>query len=553
MIPIQLKKQLILFLYLALSTVVARTQTFENYLIKDYLINTDHPNNCSTGYVTGFPDDSTWVNFKNGDSITGNFALSWTDNPGTDLLLETSFHRDNYAVRLILANGSYSSFHQVEMNDWQQISNVDWKWSQQTCIRGSSINRNRFILPLDFITHFSISPDDTVTGIKVSFLETGGYADIAGVYIVADQPCNPINLGTDTTLCDGESLTLDVSTPNTAYLWHDNSTHPTFNVTHQGNYWVTATNNCRRSTDTIQVSYNIRPSILLGSDTTLCEGESLTLDVSTPNTTYLWHDNSTHPTFNVSHHGEYWVTATNNCGRSTDTIQVNYNITPSILLGRDTTLCEGEVLRLNATTQNATYLWNDNSSDTKLNIIQQGCYWVAVNNKCGETTDTIQVNYNSRPIIHLGNDTTLCQGESLLLDVTTPGVTYLWNDISTNPTLNIDQQGYYWVKASINNCSIEDTILINITDCEINLVLPTIFTPNSDGINDFFIPKISRGIVSMHTIIYNRWGNQVYETNKLLMEWNGQNTNNGTYFWIVNYTDINDVEITLKGHVTVLN
>ena len=66
------------------------------------------------------------------------------------------------------------------------------------------------------------------------------------------------------------------------------------------------------------------------------------------------------------------------------------------------------------------------------------------------------------------------------------------------------------------------------------------------------MPKISDGIVSMHTIIYDRWGNQVFETNKLLIEWNGKNANNGTYFWIINYTDINKVKKTLKGHLSLL-
>ena len=82
--------------------------------------------------------------------------------------------------------------------------------------------------------------------------------------------------------------------------------------------------------------------------------------------------------------------------------------------------------------------------------------------------------------------------------------------------------------------------------------MPNVFTPNSDGINDIFVPIISKGIVSMNTIIYNRWGNKIYETNDLLVEWDGQDVSDGVYFWIVNYTDINDVKNNLKGHVTIL-
>jgi gliding motility-associated-like protein len=96
-------------------------------------------------------------------------------------------------------------------------------------------------------------------------------------------------------------------------------------------------------------------------------------------------------------------------------------------------------------------------------------------------------------------------------------------------------------------------VLISEEDCEIVLEIPTVFTPNNDGSNDLFIPIISKGIVSMKTIIYNRWGNTIFETNNLLIHWNGQGVSDGTYFWVVNYIDINRDENIIKGHVTVFS
>lgn len=154
--------------------------------------------------------------------------------------------------------------------------------------------------------------------------------------------------------------------------------------------------------------------------------------------------------------------------------------------------------------------------------------------------------------IDLGNDTTICQGETLILDATTINATYLWQDNSTNPTFNVTQQGTYWVQITDSCGSTTDTILIDEETCEIILEIPNVFTPNNDDINDLFVPIISKGIVSMNTIIYNRWGKKVYETNNLLIEWNGQDVSDGTYFWIVYYTDINAVENSLKGYVTIL-
>ncbi|MCW8898750.1 MAG: hypothetical protein OQJ96_13190, partial [Flavobacteriales bacterium] len=125
-----------------------------------------------------------------------------------------------------------------------------------------------------------------------------------------------LNLGNDTTLCQGDTLILDATTPNATYLWQDNTTNPTFSVTQQGSYWVQVTvNNCT-TTDVINITYNPSPSINLGNDTTLCQGEILLLDATLPNATYLWQDNTTNPTFNVTQQGVYWVQVTNSCGSS---------------------------------------------------------------------------------------------------------------------------------------------------------------------------------------------------------------------------------------------
>lgn len=84
------------------------------------------------------------------------------------------------------------------------------------------------------------------------------------------------------------------------------------------------------------------------------------------------------------------------------------------------------------------------------------------------------------------------------------------------------------------------------------LELPNVFTPNEDGINDLFVPIISEGIGSMKTIIYNRWGQKVFETKNLNIEWDGHDVSDGTYFWTIQYTSINGVENKLSGYVTLL-
>ncbi|OJU75990.1 MAG: hypothetical protein BGO09_14320 [Bacteroidetes bacterium 47-18] len=65
--------------------------------------------------------------------------------------------------------------------------------------------------------------------------------------------------------------------------------------------------------------------------------------------------------------------------------------------------------------------------------------------------------------LDLGNDTTICEGGSLVLDAQNPGSSYLWNDNSGNQTLTVDAAGRYYVTVSNEGCTVSDTINIAVT------------------------------------------------------------------------------------------
>jgi hypothetical protein len=192
-------KKNIIFFYFTLNALVATSQTLGGYTINDFLISAIHPYGCSSNYVLGLPDDSTWVNFYGGEVMTGEFGASWANAIGDELLLETSYHPDNYDVRLLLATGSFSSSHAVQEADWVQISDTTWIHLFAECYDGT-YSVERYILPLDFESDFGLNASDVVVGIEITFLETPGFPDLAGVYIVQEPPCN-INFGSDATLC----------------------------------------------------------------------------------------------------------------------------------------------------------------------------------------------------------------------------------------------------------------------------------------------------------------------------------------------------------------
>ncbi len=273
--------------------------------------------------------------------------------------------------------------------------------------------------------------------------------------IISYTPSPIVNLGNDTTLCPNESLMLDANTPNCTYSWQNGSTNPTYNITLSGTYWTDVTNQTGCITrDSIVVDFNTPPTISLGKDTTLCDGENLLVDATFPSSSYLWSDGSTDSTLNISKQGNYSVDVTNICGTSSDDILISYNAIPSIELGNDTLLCNSESILLNAAFPNATYNWQDGSIDSTLTVNQAGTYQVTVVNGRCIFTDSIDISQNNSPIVNLGKDTVLCDGENLLLNVFSPEATYLWQDNSTLSTYNIIQPDtFIWVAVS-NNCGI---------------------------------------------------------------------------------------------------
>ena len=270
---------------------------------------------------------------------------------------------------------------------------------------------------------------------------------------------SPISFGPDTTLCTGAILSLDVTQPDVFYLWHDNSTNPTFDITMPGTYSVVVSNICGQEGDTLNVNYEAPPfAVSLGNDTTLCEATNLLLDVTQAgNVTYLWQDNSTGSTFNVSNTGNYSVTVSNICGTETDDINIDYLSPPQpFSLGRDTMLCEGVTQILDATQANVNYLWQDNSTQANFNVTTPGVYMVTISNACGEEDSDIAIDYIAPPQpVFIGNDTSICEGIDWVLDPKQPNMTYSWQDNSDSSAFVPTTSGFYQVSVS-NQCGEEN-------------------------------------------------------------------------------------------------
>jgi gliding motility-associated-like protein len=366
-----------------------------------------------------------------------------------------------------------------------------------------------------------------------------------------------INLGNDTTLCENSLLLLNPNLSNATYSWQNNTTNSTFTVAQQGFYWVEATtaNGCYVS-DSINVNYNPLPVVNLGNDTTICEGQDLVLNASNVNSSFVWQDNSNNTSYTITQPGNYWLTVTENGCSDSDTIAINYAPLPFIYLGNDTSLCFGSNLQLNATIANASYNWQNNTTESTFTVNQQGNYWVVVNANGCYTSDSIDVTYNELPTINLGENRILCKGESILLDAQNTNATFLWQDNSTNATFNVTEQGLYWVSVIENNCINTDSILVDIISCDDNLEMPNVFTPNNDNANDYFFPKNATVIKTANLLIFNRWGKLLFQTTDIEKGWDGKTNGSespvGTYFWTLSYTTIKNENKTLNGFLNLI-
>ena len=152
---------------------------------------------------------------------------------------------------------------------------------------------------------------------------------------IGTPPCTPptVNLGHDTTICSGNTLTLNAgSASGITHTWSTGATTSSINVTTAGTYYVTASNGTCSASDTIIVSVSPTPVVNLGADTTLCNVTTYTLNAGAgTGYTYLWNTNATTQTINVTAAGPYSVTVTNPNGcTATDDIIVMFSALPTV-------------------------------------------------------------------------------------------------------------------------------------------------------------------------------------------------------------------------------
>ena len=268
-----------------------------------------------------------------------------------------------------------------------------------------------------------------------------------------------VSLGGDIQICEGESATL---TPTIdfdgtyTYLWSDGSTGSSLSVTETGTYSVTATDSGtgKSSSATVNVNVLTAPVVDLGADYELADAETKVLDAGNPGLTYSWSTGETSQTISVNNSNTYSVNVTslNGCVGTDEIIISSASDVFAIDLGADKNICDGEEVILNpnpSISQNYAYLWSNGAGTSTLTVSESGIYSVTVRDDEGnEKTDEIEVIVHALPIVDLGADITLYDGESTTLDAGNPGSAYDWSTLETTQKITVSEENVYSVQVT---------------------------------------------------------------------------------------------------------
>jgi gliding motility-associated-like protein len=141
------------------------------------------------------------------------------------------------------------------------------------------------------------------------------------------KPLPNVNLGSDTTLCEDVTYPLNVTNPSSTYIWQDGSNTPNYNITQPGSYRVKVTMNGCEKSDTVVIKYDLKPRVNLGADLVYCPGMQIALKPEIQNAQSLrWQNGSTAPVYIATQEGIYSITAINDCGDKSDSIEITKGV-----------------------------------------------------------------------------------------------------------------------------------------------------------------------------------------------------------------------------------
>ncbi|MDD3876445.1 MAG: HYR domain-containing protein, partial [Bacteroidales bacterium] len=143
---------------------------------------------------------------------------------------------------------------------------------------------------------------------------------------------------------------------------------------------------------------------------------------------------------------------------------------------------------------------------------------------------------------------------SLEIEVTggTSPYSYEWsNNFNTSSIYNLPAGEYTVSVTDDNNCLVESNFVIVPGTVEVELILNNAFSPNSDGINDYWVLENLELYPNNELVVLNRWGNEIYTAKPYNNDWNGSQLSEGTYFYILKVNMCGEDKV-FNNYVTII-
>ena len=436
------------------------------------------------------------------------------------------------------------------------ITGIAWDFGDP----GSGANNTSTLLNPAHL--FSDTGSFTVTAIVQ--VDTISDTVVQEIYI---YPRQSIDLGADTTICITDTLLLSARQPFSNYLWSDSSSADTLLVSADTVIWVEVQGVCDTVRDSIRIFYDYPIAINLGPDTLICGKDSHGIAANiVQNAVIQWSTGDSVDAIFVYETGTYQVNAVNTCGSLTDTILVTFKPIPEANFFSDTINCfDNEIVFSHPDLDSTTYIWSDSTTKKNYRVDTTETFWLAAFNECGLTIDTVNVIFNGEIISELGEDTTICDLDTIVLDAYSPGATYLWSTGDTIDTImNAQVSQLYVVTVTQGLCQTIESKRVDLSnvlcpgiDC--SLKVGNVFTPNGDGVNDLFRVRSDCDIETFGLNIYNRWGQLIHHSDNAMYGWDGtvygEPASEGVYYYELVFKDTVIVAVDnldFRGSITLI-
>ena len=369
---------------------------------------------------------------------------------------------------------------------------------------------------------------------------------------ISEVPLPIIQLQSSVWLCPDETILLNAGQNWNSVEWITNELTSSISVDEPGNYAVTVSLDGCESTASVIVNAVEMPIIYLGPDIEICAGSATILSAGLIG---AWSNGQAALNITIYNAGNFsFIYELQGC-TAEDEIIVTAVVPPIFDLGPARRFCAGDTIFLEIPYDG---IWSNNTIGSEAIFTSSGTVGVTVVNDVCSVSDQVELILQPEPVLDLGDDLIYCLGAPLTLGELDESIdSYLWNNEEITPTIEITQDGVYSVEVA-NECGNSmDSISVVFEECNYYIYVPNSFTPNKDGINDYWF-VYADNLTKYEVFIYDRYGSAVYMSTNNFEPWTGEVSDgdffvpNGVYIYQITFETNTGDAGEKRGTVTVL-